>query len=250
MVPKVWRKGAAAVGTECGSQHTRQKHGYRRRRSKSTVIGTNGPLRICASPYTFVSLPTRLETFSTLHSTSKPKHDIVTGDFKSWCPKCGGRVQQRLERNVAVSTRDRNTGIDDDGANRPLLARMGRYASALPRIELESTKVRHLARVGTRHATPKNQLRQLEAESGGLERGFLNMAEDSSANRSEWVGDDRVGKSFVVIFTNGDLPDNPMSLRECAVCGGVFTREQSREHSYIPCPPSSEQPFAIVSGRG
>src|ERR1035437_863611 len=134
VVPKVWRKGAAAVGTECGSQHTRQKHGYRRRRSKSTVIGTNGPLRICASPYTFVSLPTRLETFSTLHSTSKPKHDIVTGDFKSWCPKCGGRVQQRLERNVAVSTRDRNTGIDDDGANRPLLARMGRYASALPRI--------------------------------------------------------------------------------------------------------------------
>ena len=167
MVPKVWRKGAAAVGTECGSQHTRQKHRYRRRR-----------------------------------------------------------------------------------ANRPLLARMGRYASALPRIELESTKVRHLARVGTKHATPKNQLRQLEAESGGLERGFLNMAEDSSANRSEWGGDDQVGKPFIMLSTNGDLPTNPMSLRECMVCGGVFTREQSREHSYIPCPPSSEQPFAIVSGRG
>jgi len=31
---------------------------------------------------------------------------------------------------------------------------------------------------------------------------------------------DRIGKSFTVIFTNGDLPDSPMSLRECAVCGG------------------------------
>ena len=34
--------------------------------------------------------------------------------------------------------------------------------------------------------------------------------------------DDTIGKSFNVIFTNGDLPTNPMSLRECAVCGGVF----------------------------
>ena len=162
-------------------------------------------------------------------------------------------MRRRLERNVAVSTRDRNTGKTTTEANRPLLARMGRYASALPRIELESIKLRHLARVSTRHATPKNQLRQLEAGSGGLERGLLNMAEDSSANRSEWFGDDRVGKVFIRIFTNGDLrdlPKNPVMLSECMVCGGVFSREQSQEHSYIPCLPSSEQPLAIVSGRG
>ena len=49
------------------------------------------------------------------------------------------------------------------------------------------------------------------------------MVEDNNANRNEWVPDNRVGKSFTVIFTNGDLPDNPMSLRECMVRGGVFT---------------------------
>jgi hypothetical protein len=79
------------------------------------------------------------------------------------------------------------------------------------------------------------------------------MAEDSSANRSEWFGDDRVGKVFIRIFTNGDLrdlPKNPVMLSECMVCGGVFSREQSREHSYIPCLPSSEQPLLIASGRG
>jgi hypothetical protein len=59
---------------------------------------------------------------------------------------------------------------------------------------------------------------------------------------------DRIGKSFIVIFTNGDLPSNPMSLRECAVCGGVFTREQSREHYYVPCPPSGVQPLAAAAG--
>jgi hypothetical protein len=57
---------------------------------------------------------------------------------------------------------------------------------------------------------------------------------------------DRVGKSFLVIFTNGDLPNNPMSLRECMVCEGVFTRDQSWAHSQIPCQPSLEQPFAIT----
>jgi hypothetical protein len=46
------------------------------------------------------------------------------------------------------------------------------------------------------------------------------MAEHNHANRSEWVADNRVGKSFTVISTNGDLPTNPMSLRECMVCGG------------------------------
>ena len=36
--------------------------------------------------------------------------------------------------------------------------------------------------------------------------------------------EDRVGKIFVMVSTNGDLSFNPMSLRECFVCGGVFTR--------------------------
>lgn len=58
--------------------------------------------------------------------------------------------------------------------------------------------------------------------------------------------EDHVGKPFIVIWTNGDLPSNPMSLRECAVCGEVFTREQSRKHSEVRCQPSSEQPFSIT----
>jgi hypothetical protein len=57
------------------------------------------------------------------------------------------------------------------------------------------------------------------------------------------------GKPFIVIFTNGDLPTNLMSLRECIVCGKVFTREQSREHSEVRCQPSPEQPLSI-RGRG
>jgi len=72
------------------------------------------------------------------------------------------------------------------------------------------------------------------------------MAEHNNANRSEWVPDDRVGKSFIVLSTNGDLPTNPMSLRECIVCGGVFTRNDSREHSEARCQPSRLQPFAAV----
>lgn len=61
---------------------------------------------------------------------------------------------------------------------------------------------------------------------------------------------DRIGKSFTVIFTNGDLPNNPMSLRECAVCGGVFTREQSSEHCDVPCPPSADRSLARIAVRG
>ena len=76
------------------------------------------------------------------------------------------------------------------------------------------------------------------------------MGEDSNVNRSEWAGDDRVGKSFIVMSTNGDLPTNPMSLRECLVCGGVFTRDESRDHSDARCQPSPEQPYAIVQRRG
>ena len=57
---------------------------------------------------------------------------------------------------------------------------------------------------------------------------------------------DRIGKSFTVIFTNGDLPNSPMSLRECRGVRRVFTRDQSWAHSQIPCQPSLEQPSAIT----
>ncbi len=40
---------------------------------------------------------------------------------------------------------------------------------------------------------------------------------------------DRVGKIFIMLSTNGDLPTNPMRLRECVVCGEFFTRDESRE---------------------
>jgi hypothetical protein len=72
------------------------------------------------------------------------------------------------------------------------------------------------------------------------------MAEENIPNHSEWVPDDRVGKIFIRIFTNGDLPKNPMMLGECVVCGGVFTRDQSREHCEAQCQPSPEQPFAAA----
>jgi hypothetical protein len=62
--------------------------------------------------------------------------------------------------------------------------------------------------------------------------------------------DDMVGKTFIKFSTNGDLPTNPMSLRECFVCGGVFTRDESREHSAVLCRSSPEPPFSIVTSRG
>lgn len=54
------------------------------------------------------------------------------------------------------------------------------------------------------------------------------------------------GKPFIMLSTNGDLPNNPMRLRECMVCGEVFTREQSRKHSEVGCQPSPEQPLAAA----
>jgi hypothetical protein len=57
------------------------------------------------------------------------------------------------------------------------------------------------------------------------------------------------GKPFIMLSTNGDLPTNPMCLRECMVCGEVFTREQSRKHREVRCQPSPEQPLSIT-GRG
>lgn len=56
--------------------------------------------------------------------------------------------------------------------------------------------------------------------------------------------EDRVGKLFIMVFTNRDVPTNPMSLRECMVCGEFFTRDESRAHSDIQCPPSQLQPLA------
>jgi hypothetical protein len=69
------------------------------------------------------------------------------------------------------------------------------------------------------------------------------MADDNNANRSERVADDRVGKIFIRIFTNGDLQMNPMMFGECVVCGGVFTGDQTREHCEARCQPSPEQPL-------
>lgn len=57
---------------------------------------------------------------------------------------------------------------------------------------------------------------------------------------------DWVGKAFIKFSTNGDLPHNPMSLRECVNCGGIFTRDQSRDHSDARCQPSPEQPSAAA----
>jgi hypothetical protein len=68
-----------------------------------------------------------------------------------------------------------------------------------------------------------------------------------SAGRVEWIADDHVGKSFIVMFTNCDLPSNPRYLGECLVCGGVFTRDQSMAHLEARRLPSPEQPYAIVS---
>jgi hypothetical protein len=55
---------------------------------------------------------------------------------------------------------------------------------------------------------------------------------------------DRVGKLFITVSTDGDLPTNLMSLRECVVCGEFFTSEKAREHTDIPCQPSPLQPLA------
>jgi len=64
------------------------------------------------------------------------------------------------------------------------------------------------------------------------------------------VVDDSVGKLFVMMFTNGDLPTNPMCLRECLVCGEVFNRIDSMEHANIPCRHTPNKSLAVVSGRG
>jgi hypothetical protein len=60
----------------------------------------------------------------------------------------------------------------------------------------------------------------------------------------DYVHEDRVGKLFIMVFINGDLPTNSMCMRECMVCGEVFDRDESREHAEIPGPPSPLRPFA------
>ena len=62
--------------------------------------------------------------------------------------------------------------------------------------------------------------------------------------------EDKVGKLFVMMFTNGDLPTNPMCLRECLVCGEVFDRPASMLHADIPCKHTPLKSLAAVSGRG
>ncbi len=62
--------------------------------------------------------------------------------------------------------------------------------------------------------------------------------------------DDRKGKTFIMVLTNGDLPTNPMSLRECLVCGGIFTREESQHHHGVPCQPTPHRSLATIAGRG
>jgi hypothetical protein len=52
------------------------------------------------------------------------------------------------------------------------------------------------------------------------------------------------GKPLLMLSTYGDLPTNPMHLRECVVCGDVFPREQARKHCEVRCQPSLEQPFS------
>jgi hypothetical protein len=61
--------------------------------------------------------------------------------------------------------------------------------------------------------------------------------------------DESVGKSFLVIFTNGDLPSNPMSLRECSVCGDVFTQDQTVAHYYAHCDLSPDRSLAAIAVR-
>jgi len=72
----------------------------------------------------------------------------------------------------------------------------------------------------------------IQGESRVIIAGFWQQPRGKSrSGRLLTMADDTIGKSFTVIFTNGDLPTNPMSLRECAVCGGVFTRDQSWSHA-------------------
>ncbi len=56
--------------------------------------------------------------------------------------------------------------------------------------------------------------------------------------------EDRVGKLFIMVFTNGDLPTNPMCLRECMVCGELLNRYEALQHTDMPCQPSARQPLA------
>jgi hypothetical protein len=61
---------------------------------------------------------------------------------------------------------------------------------------------------------------------------------------------DMVGKIFVMVSTNGDLPTNPVRLRECLICGEFFSRDDSRDHHAVPCQLSPVQPLGIVTRQG
>jgi hypothetical protein len=60
------------------------------------------------------------------------------------------------------------------------------------------------------------------------------MAADNTGNRGEAVADDWVGKVFIAIVT----PE--VYLRECLVCGELFTRDASQEHTEVSCYPNIE----------
>jgi hypothetical protein len=72
---------------------------------------------------------------------------------------------------------------------------------------------------------------------------------------------DIVGKLFVKVITNGDLPKNPVCVRECVICGGVFTRSEYLAHEILPlwadtnattttCKPIQRGSLGAVAGQG
>jgi hypothetical protein len=74
------------------------------------------------------------------------------------------------------------------------------------------------------------------ASWGGQSLGIRSM-------KTEWAN---CLSLFVMMFTNGDLPTNPMCVRECMVCGEVFNRIDSLAHTEIPCQPSPLRPLAAA----
>jgi hypothetical protein len=71
------------------------------------------------------------------------------------------------------------------------------------------------------------------------------MVDEELRNRCK--GDDLTGKVFIMVHANGDLPDNPMRLGECLVCGVFFSFEEM--HQDVQCLPSAGQPLSIIASR-
>jgi hypothetical protein len=62
--------------------------------------------------------------------------------------------------------------------------------------------------------------------------------------------DDSVGKLFIMVFTNGDLPTNPVCVRECLVWGEFFTCEEAREHSISRACHRPHSPLPSLRAKG